>query len=239
VAAQRERVITDTIFGLLSAGATESQLARELSRIGVENRTQPADPAGTEPMSTPAIINVARPQFLYDTCIRRWSIYARWDFTNIGALGSELGFTPWCGECDLGGDDAFGITLSRNVRSVTGYSVGTWGIFSRYPLSYDRMFSVDANVDGVGFRGQDMYCKENAFTTCGSGDYSFYHGALTYTIGDIGCGVIQAFSKYGHSWTSSELTGLSVGPWSIGFQWSNSSRSWERGSLPSSEVTPC
>jgi hypothetical protein len=119
--------------------------------------------------------------------------------------------------------------------------MATWGVTSYYPRSYSRAYPSDANTYGVTFTGQDRFhCVLGRYNNCASGyDYSFYHGEIFYDIGTIGCGTLQAFSKYGHDWASTTINGFSVGPWTLGLQWSSSSNRWERVSQPSTAVTPC
>ncbi len=157
--------------------------------------------------------------------------------TNLAAFTNEAGW--FCGVCHIGGADGFGISFSRPVTSVYGYNLATWGNYSFFGTSYSRLAPADANTYGVTYKGQDDSCK-GAGTGCNTpADYSFAHGALTYQIRTIGCGPIQAFAKYAHTWSSNAVTGFGVGPWSLSVSWATSGESWERASQPSSVVTPC
>lgn len=223
------------LASLRQKGYSEKKIDSELEAEGIVlTSPRPAAESQVTPLSTNSIISVPAPTIRRDTCTSQYYVMAYWDFTSMSALQSDAG---GCQSCAVGGDDGFGIALSRKVSTVGGYSVTTWGASSAYPASTSRMAPVDASTDGVGFMGQDRFCRNN--TSCGT-DYSFYHGQLVYTIGVPGCGYLQAYSKYGHSWNSSDLSGISIGIDSVGFSWSATSNRWERGgSAPSNSVRPC
>ena len=94
-----------------------------------------------------------------------------------------------------------------------------------------------ANTDGVTYVGQDTNWTQAG--KVGPTDYNFYNGSLAYDIGNIGCGSIQAFSKYGDDWSSTDITGFGVGPWSLSLQWSSSTSRWAKSSQPPNAVTAC
>jgi hypothetical protein len=73
----------------------------------------------------------------------------------------------------------------------------------------------------------------------GYGVYSFTHGEVFYNISSIGCGTVQAFSQYWHTWSSTGINGIGVGPWSFTVSWSSEGHDWPQGSQPSNAVTPC
>lgn len=193
-----------------------------------------SEPVGTEmPQSSESILTVPRPNIYRDQTTRQYYVIATWSFTSLSALRSDAG-SGCTGRCNVGGYDAFGIAFNRRVSSAAGYSASAWGASSTFPPASLTM--VDAGTDGVATRGQDRMCGG---ASCGALDFSFYNGQLVYSIGTPGCGQLQVFSEYGHTWSTTALTGLTIGVDNIGISWSPIANGWDNGSLPSNVVTPC
>jgi len=230
------KVLNADLVKMSRSGLTTGQISQRLARQGITTASRPT--SGIVPFTTANDISLPNPSILYDSCSRIWSAYATWNFTSISALAGDRNGPA--SPQNIGGNDGFGMAFSRNVTSVTSYSLDTWGLGSYYPVSYSRAVPVDAGTDGVAYDGQDAFCSGSPRGPCTVSDYSFYHGSLIYSIGSIGCGTIQAFSKYGHDWSGTSLSGISVGlPLNIQISFSSSSYSWVRASQPSSPVTPC
>jgi len=76
--------------------------------------------------------------------------------------------------------------------------------------------------------------KGVTFYTCNSNNKcqydDAYAGNITYSFKSSTTACVQAYSKYGHTWNSTSVNGFSIGPWSIGIQWSSSSNYWQKSS---------
>jgi hypothetical protein len=214
------------------AGKTQQQIdSRLATKFGLI-------PASTSPrIVTPfdgtggSALVLSAPTIYRDACAGVYTATANYHFT---AWTDGLSLNGG----NVGGDDGFGIAFSRKVTTVVDYSMATWGKTSHYARSYSRLHVETANTDGVTYVGQDTAWR-NPTQMVGPQDYNFYNGSLVYDIGNIGCGSIQAFSKYGHDWSSTDITGFGVGPWSLSLQWSSSTHRWEKSSQPSNAVTVC
>lgn len=239
----RARTVNDGIVAMLKAGRSDTEIVSALARdYGVVSPSASVDRVA--PLSTGSDIALQAPRIAYDTCAHRWYAFAHYDWTSLAPLRTERQ-SVFCGDpCPIGGVDGFGLAFSRPVASVSGYFMQTWGVTPMYPPSTGRTWVQDANTYGVTFVGQDEFCSYYVWGQPGqscynNNDYSFYHGELMYLISNIGCGTIQAFSKYGHDWSNTTINGFSVGPWSLGISWSSSTNRWEKTSAPSNAVTPC
>jgi hypothetical protein len=233
---RREKAINDAIVGLIRQNTAPAEIARQLdARFGVTTLTAPED-AGIAPMSAGTDVTVPAPQIIFDTCTRSWYVYASYHWNSLFPVsqGGDAN-CPWGNPCAVGGLDGFGLAFNRNVASVRSYLMQTWGTTGFYPVSTGRTWSSDANVYGVTFEGQDKWCEQ---ADCNYRDYSFYHGEIFYSFSP-GCGALQAFSRYGHDWSSTTINGFGVGPWSLSISWSSSSNRWSKASGPSNAVTPC
>lgn len=129
------------------------------------------------------------------------------------------------------GYDAFGLSFSKKVapqshvlqydgehfkkkttsQAETSNSYGSGFIFNEGPRNpvYDDMQGRTGTI-GVSFKAAKKGCSNH-----------------------------QVFTKYGHTWNSTSVTGIAVGTTSIGFTWSDSGSKWQQASLPSSEVKVC
>jgi hypothetical protein len=227
---------------LRQSGASQDKIDRFLNKsYGLElvSRGSPASGGAGTMSSSPNNLNVPPPEIWRDTCTGRYSVFAYWNWTSISAIASDVDF--WCNvPCALGGYDGFGVALNRSVASVGGYSMTTWGRTSYYPASLSRMSVDAANATGVSYVGQDIYCADVwPCEAAPAQDFNFYNGQLVYSINSPGCGSLQAFSLYAHTWNGTAVNGISVGPWSLGVSWSSSSNRWPDGSQPSNTVYPC
>jgi hypothetical protein len=236
-AADRAATVNNEIVAQLKSGATSRQVADDLlAKYGVVTKTATSDTV--TPLSSQGNVSVASPQILYDSCGGGWYVYASYRWNSMTAVHDDA-YAGGCGPtCNVGGEDGFGVALSRNVAAVRSYFMQTWGQTSYYPVSSGRTYASDANTYGVTFKGQDRFCPYSCIDHT-TPDYSFYNGELFYNISSIGCGTIQAFSKYAHDWSSTTINGFGVGPWQLNVSWSSSSNRWELASQPSNAVTPC
>jgi len=225
--------ISNAIVQKQIAGASEAEIDAYLqSQFGLTNVSQATDDASIQ--STRTDIRVPRPS-IYKNNRGHYIVSASWQWKDLGAVDDDA--SAWCGNCNVGGDDGFGVALSRNVKSVQKYTVATWGTgINYYKISTTRMQPSDANVYGASFMGQDRIHREGA---CCPQDYNFYNGNLVYEIKSVGCGTLQAFSKYAHTWKSTTVNSIGVGPYSLSVGWSSSDNKWELASQGSNAVKPC
>ena len=253
-AAQNASATTDdiarAIVELQSGGKSQADIDAALSsEFGLVKPPGPATslqaPAAqtdgeASVLSTPANINVFAPS-IYRNSSGAYIVSAGYQFIGRSALEDDKGGLGCIGSCNLGGADGFGVAFSRPVTSAQSYTLATSGVgdaTSRnyYVISTSRMFVSDGNTYGASFQGQDAARYDGA---CCLIDYNVYNGTLVYEIRSIGCGVLQAFSKYGHTWSSTAVNSISVGPWSIGIGWSSTDNKWEKASAPSNAVQYC
>jgi hypothetical protein len=187
------------------------------------------------PVSTPGALSLPAPSIYRDSCSSRYTAFATWSWRGLSHLRNETGcsfdFT-----CDIGGYEAFGMAFSRSVADPGGHSLLTWGANGLFPVSSTRAYADEAHPMGVAYKGQDKFKAAGA---CCSADYSFYAGQMVYGIDAPGCGHLTVFSKFGHSWSSSNLNSISVSHNAVSITFSNTSLSWNLASQASNTVIPC
>ncbi|WP_326797616.1 hypothetical protein OG946_21140 [Streptomyces sp. NBC_01808] len=131
------------------------------------------------------------------------------------------------------GYDAFGLSFSKKVAPL-GHVLKYRGKFLDWKTTEQ---AAKSNAHGSGF-------IFNEGPRIGAGDTADLQGrigemAITFKAAKSGCSNLQAFSKYGHTWNSTNVSGITIGAESIGFTWSTSSNKWQQASQPSSEVRVC
>jgi hypothetical protein len=216
------------------AGRTAEQIDATLSsRYGIKAVGQKSAPQTiVSPLSDRNTLSVPAPAVYYDQCARYWWVLATWDFSSIVQMRSDAGS---CNNCAVGPRDVFGMGFTRDVADPGSWSASSWGATSVYPFAY-RGIGHTSN-HGVTMEDQDRFCRGGI---CAADDYNMFHGQLVYTIDIIGCGYLTVHSKYGHSWSSVSLTGVSIGYPEIGISWSNDTNSWNKANIgPSNTVHPC
>ena len=136
---------------------------------------------------------------------------------------------------NVGGYDGFGITLNKKVAPLAHSLVyqGNGNFYGKKKMDQAEQ----SGPYGAGFvfrEGPRLYWQ-------GKTDMQGYKGlmGISFKASKSGCWGVQAFSKYGHTWKSTNVTGFSIGRWSIGIDWSTTSNKWQQASQPSSEVRVC
>lgn len=120
----------------------------------------------------------------------------------------------------VGGVDGFAVTLSKSAVNL-GVSFYACNLYGK--CGEPGYLETNSQYGG-GWAFQDY--ADSAI----AGYSNTYTATLTYSF-RIKLGTcVQAFSKYAHTWNSTAVNGFSIGPWSIGVQWSSSSANWTRAS---------
>lgn len=148
--------------------------------------------------------------------------------------------------CNIGGNEGIGLSLNRPVNSISSSYQATmraWGETDYFPMLNTTTPST-LNNTGVSFIGQDKFCMSNQGSNCGGEpggqDYNFKYGSIIYYISNPGCGTLQAYAQYSHTWSSTSVNGIGVYSNGLSFSWSTTSDHWESSPGNGGEaVTPC
>jgi hypothetical protein len=221
-----------------SAPEAATALAAE---CGTETISKPVGGATTA--TTNEAIAMSNPQIVHYPQYGIWTVFADWEWRSAPYSDATVGcLSP----CKIGGNDGIGFSLSRPVVAVETSS--PWAIIAEskndhFSTHYSTTPS-DGNSNGVSFTGQDSLCISKSGTAdchgaVGEHDYSWHTGYILMNIKDIGCGSIQAFSRYAHSWKSTAVTGIGIGPWTVSVSWSATDSQWTAVGPPAEAVVPC
>ena len=121
----------------------------------------------------------------------------------------------------VGGPDGFAFAFNKSVTNL-GVSFYTCNYYNKCTYNYGWLETNGSY--GAGYAFQDQ-------AAAWPGGYgSAYKGTITYAFRTSTSSCTQAFSKYAHTWNSTSVNGFSIGPWSIGVQWSSSSSQWLKSS---------
>lgn len=120
-------------------------------------------------------------------------------------------------QTDVGGNDGFAFAFNRAVTNL--------GVSFSACNSYGKCGSYGWLETNSQYRAGYSFQDKAGSVTVG---YSpAYKGTITYAF-RTGSGCTQAFAKYAHTWSSTSVNGFSIGPSSIGVQWSTSSGFWQK-----------
>ena len=139
--------------------------------------------------------------------------------------------TDWSGT-NVGGYDGFGIRVSKEVsrRSQSFVVASSTNCRTTYTNPSD------ADGWGVVYRNQDKFQNP-----CGTSHYNWHRGSVVYSFLMLpGCprGQYQFSSKMAHTWSSTGVSGISVGPRGISVSFSSTENSWTAVSNPKN-FYPC
>lgn len=168
------------------------------------------------PQTSATAISLATPTIVLNGSSQGYIMYA-----NASYKWTSPPEAPSTCRVKVGGVDGFALTLDKAVVNLGVSFIGC----NAFNKCASTGYLATNSQYGGGWAMQDW---AGAITTGYSDTYS---GTLTYAFrfnGGLQC--VQAFSKYGHTWNSTSLTGFSIGPWSIGISWSSTSSNWEKSS---------
>jgi len=194
------------------APATEAPAA-----VTDEPSASPMSCSVSNPQTSATAISLATPTIVLNGSSQGYEMYANASYT-----WSSPPEAPSTCVVAVGGVDGFALALDISAINdgVSFWACNYWGLCgSNGYLETNSQY-------GGGWALQDY-----ATSLLGGAWGPTYSGTLTYAFrfhGGLGC--VQAFSKYAHDWNSTSINGFSIGPWSIGVQWSSSSSNWTRSS---------
>ena len=194
---------------------------------------------GMEPVSVNSDVKSRPPAIYWDSASSQYMSLSYWDWQNRNFEFPSV----WSGGTSYknGGRDGFAISYDKGVY-MRSYRMSYWGHSTDSSCGYPTTTTYTATTAsqyGVGFSAQD-YVKRTACTGSYLTDSNFAHGQIVNFFLDnvSGCRSIYGFSKFDHTWSSTDLTGIGIGPLSISF--SNSSTSnWQSTSQPGTAATIC
>lgn len=194
--AERNEIDTtqEQLMDLILEGKSHAEIENEMGLVLV------SEPESTifEPLSSGSDVTVDRPYAYFDTQGNRYVAVAKYRWTP----------ERWDG--NPGGPDGFGIAFNQTVTRL-----GEGARFcDRYGYNCTSGWIESNNSYGVGFAFQDKYV---------SGKYRGAQGLVTMSFRKNRTGCHQFWSKYGHSWSSTSVTGVSIGSGSVGISFSSSS----------------
>lgn len=190
--------------------------------------------------STNSDMAVSVPTLSHDTQAHLYYSITKWNWVNSDWKQDKT-FNP-NGISNVGGPDGIATSFSKSL-TMKGHSATWWGNGCVFSTSAAGTTSTASDISqyGVGFTFQD---KNGARYTTGTNlcyDYNAIHGQEVLSfVGPSSCvSGVQAFGTYGHTWSSTSLTGFSIGLSSIGIAWSSTSNRWQSAGASSGTITVC
>jgi hypothetical protein len=240
-AMERAQIASEMRF----AGASDAEIAKRtgLERKGTKATRTTRVSAGRTPGGAAALASDNRAvtvesSFYYDTVNKRYNAYVDYGWNDYATLGDG---TWWGG--NVGGNDALAISFSKSVvQRETPTQWSYWGQLRKTsssvpdPAAPPGGMSESPNVwsngpASAGFQWQDKvwsgYCGGAEVPTCAK--YNSGHGTLWYNFTKPS-GCLQIFGAYGHTWSSTTVTGLTLTLNGPELQFSSSSDRWQAAS---------
>ncbi|MEO3763772.1 hypothetical protein [Streptomyces sp. B8F3] len=206
------------IHTLESQGLTQARIDAKLAEDDCLERVDQGGEVGTR-ANPDDEITISKPVFYKVSGTNKYFSRAAWKWMKVPDK--------------VKGYDGFSLRFSKKVAPVShvlryrGKNLG-WKSTSQAETSHTR---------GSGF----IFNEGPRITGPVIADMQGLTGELgiTFRKASTGCTTIQGFSKYGHTWNSTNVTGITIGATSIGYTWSSTSSRWQQASQPSSEVRIC
>ncbi|WP_183093304.1 hypothetical protein [Nocardioides stalactiti] len=185
-------------------------------------------------------ISLPRPYVLYNTQQHRYFVTASFEWKSSADYWYFDGNCSSADNaCNVGGKDGFGFRFNRRVinrvveaafcgRDNVGRNWSQFGCFE--PTNPEENSS-----QGATYRAQDKL-----YETVVNPDYNLHTGVISMGIDVIPCGrTLQIFSRYGHGWDDTSLTGFDVSLSGFGMQWSDSDDHWVASSQSGTWTRAC
>jgi len=194
------------LAALVARGATDAQIrqATGLRRVSTTGRA---------PMSTNSAVTLSTPGIYYDSQAHYYYVTATWNFTKSPPDGGEQK-----------GQDGFGVSFSRQINNMGGslFVCAKNGSTTTNICEYADNYASN-NAYGAGWTFSNFVPLTGGFFAAG-------HGSMVFAFKLLSSGCLQTFTQYAHSWSSTSVTGVSVGKWSVGVSWRSSGHQWTKAS---------
>ncbi len=204
----------------------------KLKALGFQKVTE-TDAAHLELASTGSAISIKTPQIYYDTAVKMYQTSADYDWV-YNAWGADINSSN---VTNIGGTDAFAIGYSRQVVDY-GSTLVFCPTFNGYGISCGWSDNLDyASAIGRGYKFQDRGQDIN-----GGDEYStpsFLNvdkGTIVHSFRLSTGGCLQVWSRYGHTWSSTSVSGVSFTYGAPSISFSSSSNAWSKASAYSGKT---
>jgi len=230
---QATTALANYINTLREEGMTPDQVEAGLASTYCIVRIDHSDGTVSAASSVNSDVKSRPPTIDYDNQAHLYYAIAYWDWQNTNFL--DDGFNPFSPYTkNLGGTDGFAVTFNTGLL-MSGWSASWSGNGCHYG-SGGTSTAATGDQYGAGFKFQDQDYLNNCV------GFNVYHGqeviSFTHTQTKT-CKSVQGFSNYGHSWSTTSLSGFSIGVYSIGFSWTSAGHDWASQSQPGGVATVC
>ncbi|MGO4255506.1 hypothetical protein [Marmoricola sp. RAF53] len=228
------RAGTDAIASAIASGASDATLRH---RFGLVAETGTSGRGAAAPVPSPAArvavperaagcgevlrvggsptyMKMAAPRFYRNTRSTGAPYYVaasfHWD------KGDRLLWSGWSCTGAIGGRDGIGLTVDQSVVRISqSLSLCAYGVCK---TGRGKAVLADNNAHGAS------YTYVDTATSLGA---DWYSGTITVGFKyKYPKRCHQAFAKYAHTWSTTKVNGIGVGPYSLSVSWSSSAHRW-------------
>ncbi|MBV6729825.1 hypothetical protein [Nocardioides daeguensis] len=235
---QTNNYVSNYVAGLRQKGRPQDQidsdLAQNLCLVRIDNGGATTSVVAS---SAGSAVTVTPPRIYWDNQAARYYAISGWKLSN--AIKNDMPATGLNVTKNIGGHDGFATSFNASLL-LTGYALTYYGD-PPFASSANVANASAANSYGAGYSFQDK--GRNVYDMAGTGDNfrtNVRSGQEVISFKKSGtCKSVYGFASYGHTWSSTAVNGVGVGPYSISFQWSTTSNKWTAASQPGGTATVC
>lgn len=195
--------------------------------------------------SSKSNISLPPPTIYWDSQNKIYFELGYWDWTSLSGVLDECGCSDQNSNRDDGGYDGFVMDLSDPMIMVSGGAGMTWWGKGRHFRGGSDNGPTSSSQKGFGFADQDRVYGGN-YEGVGK-DLNMYHGEEViefYGTKKKGCtSGVQGFTRYGHTWSTTSITGFSfdIGADSggLGISWEHEGHNWAKASQAGHPARVC
>ncbi|MEU8002669.1 hypothetical protein AB0B66_16050 [Catellatospora sp. NPDC049111] len=222
------------LLELALTGASEATIQSRLGLVKVSTAS-----SGFQPLSPNTAATVQTPTIYFDTGLQAYYVSATFSWNNQQTNGDGSAYSG-----NVGGYDGFAVRFDKDITNMgtsASFCPGNWGGATPYPGTKPGCVipqPEDNNSDGSSFKYQDRtngaYCGGTDYPSCWI--YIGAKGTIIHSFKKSWAGCLQVYAKYGHTWNSTQISGIDLSNGGITINFSSSSYRWDISSSNSAKL---
>ena len=218
---------------LASNGETQNQINNTIAADLCVTPITPNVSLGISPLAASVNSDMTlSPASIYlDTATNQYLSLTGWSWDNTNYSGEISGLPT--SPVNIGSTDGFGTSVSGGV-TVYSSSLSYGGAGCYFAATTTSSPSSSSSI-GQAYKFQDKYVvgSQGKCNNSKTGQMSMMINNPT------SCKTVQIFSAYGHTWSSTTITGITLGSSSVGISFSTTANSWRLASNPNPSFNIC
>jgi hypothetical protein len=176
---------------------------------------------GVSPLSSAGNMNTQVPR-LYHSAAGYYYVVADWGWTsNNWKTDAPQSYG------NVGGIDIHSVWFSQTIQNLGGAMTVCGAQFGGHttPGCFDTSSYETNNQYGTAIQFQDR-AQNHTFHAVGDGYTNADRGSLTFKFNRTRTGCLQFGAKYGHTWSSTSVSGVGISIGGVAISWTSSANAW-------------